>query len=194
MPRTAGKINRQGMALPAFMPGISGPRIIVSPMVDGKGPMKMLNTLDDRLSTTRLMWFLNRYVSPFMADVIVDRFAYAGDSSVGGPWPPLAESTERLKRSLGAPSDAPNERSGEMMAHLAYDHDVEPWALGALLRIPGSSDRIMEKKIRTAQEGESASDNLFGGSTPPRPVLGMGTREEAGIAKLFDVYLWTGLH
>jgi hypothetical protein len=194
MPRTAGKINRQGMNLPAFMPGISGPKIIVTPIVDGKGPMRMLNTLEHRLGTTELMWFLQKYVSPFMADVIVDRFAYAGDASVGGPWPPLAEYTERLKRSLGAPPDAPNERSGEMMHHLAYDHDVEPWALGALIRIPGSSDQLMEKKIRVAQEGDSGGSNPFGGGgTPPRPVLGMGLHEEAGISKLFDAYLWTGL-
>ena len=63
------------------------------------------------------MWFLRTVVSPYMGDVIVDRFAYGGDKAVGGPWPPLAAYTERLKRSMGAPSDAPNERTGDMLHH-----------------------------------------------------------------------------
>lgn len=168
-------------------------RLVITPIVDGRGPMKILNTLHERLSTNRTMWFLRQVVSPWMGDLIVDRFAYAGDASVGGPWPPLAEYTERLKRSLGAPPDAPNERTGGMMAHLAYNHAVEPWAMGALLRIPDRSDGLMEKKIRTAQEGESASENPFGGSTPPRPVLAIGRREEIGLQALFDSYLWTGI-
>jgi hypothetical protein len=168
-------------------------RLVVTPIVDARGPMKTVATLESRLSQTRLMWFLRHVVSPWMADVIVDRFAYAGDKTVGGPWPPLAAYTERLKRTLGAPSDAPNERSGQMMYHLAYNHAVEPWTMGALLRIPGRSDALMEKKIRVAQQGEPPGSNPFGGDTPPRPVLGLGEFEEAGIAKLFDTYLWTSL-
>jgi hypothetical protein len=167
--------------------------IVVTPIVDAKGPKKIVRNLENRLSQDRLMWFLARIVSPFMADVIVDRFAYGGDMSVGGPWPPLAAYTERLKRTLGAPADAPNERSGEMLRHLAYDHAIEPWALGALLRIPGNSDDKMEKKLRTAQFGEPAGANPFGGATPPRPVLGIGEFEEAQINRLFDSYLWTSL-
>lgn len=190
--RTAGKINAQGMNLPSFMPA-KGIPIVISPVVDAKGPMKMIATLESRLSQTRLMWFLSNVVSPYMSDVIVDRFAYAGDKTVGGPWPPLAEYTERLKRSMGAPADAPEERTGALLHHLAYDHAVEPWSLGAQLRIPDQSDALMEKKIRTAQEGESAADNPFGGATPPRPVLGIGQTEEVMIDRMFDSYLWSGL-
>jgi hypothetical protein len=168
------------------------PSLIVSPIVDAKGPIKMVDTVADRLSTTRLMWFLEKYVSPYMGDIIVDRFAMEGDAA-SGPWPPLALYTERLKRALGAPSDAPNERSGDMIAHLAYDHAVEAFPLGALLRIPDRSDPTMEKKIRTAQEGEPAGSNPFGGDTPARPVLALGEHEEAVIQQLFDTYLWTGL-
>jgi hypothetical protein len=162
-------------------------------VVDAKGPLRVIATLEQRLGQNQLMWFLNKYVSPFMADVIVDRFAYAGDASVGGPWPPLAEYTERLKRSMGAPADAPNERTGDLMYHLAYEHSIEPWVGGALIRIPGRSNALEEKKIRTAQEGESAADNPFGGATPPRPVLGLGEFEEAGVNRLFHEYLWGGL-
>lgn len=169
------------------------PSMIVSDVkVDAKGVINVVDTLEDRLSDTRLMWFLDKVVSPYLSDVIVDRFAYEGDAA-SGPWPPLAVYTERLKRWLGAPSDAPNERSGDMMAHLAYDHAVEPWALGALLRIPDRSDAAMEKKLRTAQEGEPAGSNPFGGDTPPRPVLAMSEREEAAIQRMFDTYLWTSL-
>jgi hypothetical protein len=171
----------------------AGGPIVVSPVVDAKGPMKAIATLEARLSQERLLWFMRTIVSPYMSDVIVDRFAYGGDASVGGPWPPLSAYTERLKRSLGAPADAPNERSGEMLAHLAYDHAVETWALGAELRIPDRSDAAMEKKLRTAQQGQKASDNPIGGATPPRPVLAIGEFEEAGIARLFDSYLWNGL-
>jgi len=193
-PRSAGKINTQGMNLPAFMPAWrGGSPIIVTPIVDAKGPMKMVATLEDRLSQTRLMWFLEKIVSPYMGDVIVDRFAWGGDKTVGGPWPPLAAYTERLKRSLGAPGDAPNERSGDMLYHLTYNHAVEPWSLGAQLRIPDHSDAAMEKKIRTAQEGESAAANPFGGATPPRPVLAVGEQDEVAINEMFDAYLWTSL-
>jgi hypothetical protein len=191
-PRTAGKINTQGMNLPNFMP--QG-RMVVQPIinVDAKGPLKLTSNLEHRLSQARLQWFLRSVVSPYMSDVIVDRFAWGGDKTVGGPWPPLAAYTEKLKRSMGAPSDAPNERTGDMLHHLAYDHAVEPWTMGALLRIPDRSDGQMEKKIQTAQEGESAGSNPFGGETPPRPVLGIGPTEEQVIDRMFDTYLWGGL-
>jgi len=191
-PKTLGKINAYGMNMPAFARGMGVP-IVISPVVDAKGPMKMIATLESRLGQTRLMWFLQNVVSPYMSDVIVDRFAYGGDKTVGGPWPPLSEYTERLKRTMGAPSDAPNERTGTLLHHLTYDHAVEPWSLGALLRIPDQSDALMEKKIRTAQEGESDADNPFGGATPPRPVLGLGQTEEVMIDRMFDSYLWAGL-
>ena len=51
----------------------------------------------------------------------------------------------------------------------------------------------MEKKIRTAQEGDSGANNPIGGATPPRPVLAIGEFEEHAIARMFDAYLWTGL-
>jgi hypothetical protein len=191
-PKTAGKINRFGMNLPGFMPQ-QGSQIIIQPVVDASGPMKIIANLEHRLATTQLMWFLQKIVSPYLGDVMVDRFAYSGDKAVGGPWPPLAAYTERLKRSLGAPADAPNERSGDMLAHLAYDHAVEPFPLGALLRIPDKSDGLMEKKIRVAQEGLSDADNPIGGATPPRPVLGIGDTEEQVIDKMFDAYLWSGV-
>lgn len=189
-PRTAGKINTQGMNMPAFMPQGG---LTVTPIVDARGPLKILATLDKRLSQTGLMWFLEKRVSPYMSDVMVDRFAYAGDKAVGGPWPPLAAYTERLKRSLGAPGDAPNERSGDMLYHLTYNHAVEAWSLGAQLRIPDHSDQAMEKKIRTAQEGESTASNPFGGATPPRPVLAVSEQDEIVIQQMFDSYLWTSL-
>ena len=168
--------------------------MVVTPIIsiDAQGPKTILATLDDRLTQRRLMWFLGTVVSPWMGDVIVERFAFEGDQTVGGPWAPLAEYTVRLKRALGY-EEFINERTGDLLHHLAYDHAVEPWAMGALLRIPDRSDAIMEKKIRTAQEGESAASNPIGGATPPRPVLGIGAYEEAGVNQLFDSYLWTGI-
>jgi hypothetical protein len=185
-------INPIGMNMPSFVP--KG-RLVISPVVsiNASKPLNILETLEDRLSQRRLMWFLDNVASPFMGDVIVDRFAYEGDKTVGGPWPPLAAYTVRLKRSMGM-DDGINERTGGMLHHLAYDHAVEPWTLGALLRIPDRSDALMEKKIRTAQEGESAAANPLGGATPPRPVLGMGTTEELGLGRLFDTYLWAGIN
>ena len=184
-------INPTGMQMPSFVP--KG-QLVISPVisVNASKPLNMLETLEDRLSSRRLMWFLGAVVSPFMGNVIVDRFAYEGDRTVGGPWPPLAAYTVRLKRSLGY-DDSINERTGDMMHHLAYNHAVEPWAGGALLRIPDRSDALMEKKLRTAQEGDSGASNPIGGATPPRPVLGMGQTEETGIDRLFDTYLWAGL-
>jgi hypothetical protein len=165
----------------------------VTTTVNAKGPLRTFATLEQRLGQSHLMWWLQTQVSPFMGDVIVDRFAYGGDASVGGPWPPLAAYTEKLKRSIGAPANAPNERTGDLMYHLAYEHSVEPWIGGALLRVPGRSDALEEKKIRTLQEGEAAGANPFGGATPPRPVLGIGEYEEVGIQRLFDNYLWDRL-
>jgi hypothetical protein len=171
-----------------------GSPIIITPVVDASGPMKIVHNLETRLGEGQLMGFLRTVVSPYMGDQIVQRFAYGGDKAVGGPWPPLAAYTERLKRSLGAPSDAPNERTGDMMAHLAYDHHIGPLGLlGAELRIPDKSDGLMEKKIRVAQEGESAESNPIGGATPARPVLGISDTDEKTIAALFDAYLWTGI-
>lgn len=172
---------------------LGGSPVIITPVVDAKGPMKMISTLEERLSTPRLMWFLGRVVGPFMGNIIEKRFASHGDATVGGTWAPLTSYTERLKRAMGAPSNSPNVRTGEMLAHLVNDHAIEAFPLGALIRIPGSSTPAMEKKIRTAQEGEEAGSNAFGRSTPARPVLALGEIEEAGISKLFDAYLWFGL-
>ena len=184
-------INPIGMNMPSFVP--KG-QLVISPVVsvNASQPLNILETLEERLGQHRLMWFLDTVISPFMGNVIVDRFAYEGDKTVGGPWPPLAAYTVRLKRSMGY-GDEINERTGKMLHHLAYDHAVEPWAMGALLRIPDRSDAQMEKKIRTAQEGQDAASNPIGGATPPRPVLGMGTTEEVGIDRLFNTYLWAGL-
>jgi len=184
------RISTQGMKIGQFFP--RGIPVFITPIIDIKGPERILVNLERRLSQTELMWFLRTVVSPFMADVIVDRFAYAGDATVG-MWPSLADYTEKLKRTLGAPSNAPNERTGDLLYHLAYEHAVEPWVGGAQLRIPGNSDDLEKKKIRTAQEGEPASANPFGGATPPRPVLGWGEREEQALTIMFNLYLWSGL-
>lgn len=189
---TAGKINRYGMNLPGFMPPKSLP-IVITPLVDAKGPLKISANLEHRLGMNQLMAFMRAVISPYMSDVIVERFAFGGDKTVGGPWPPLAVYTEKLKRAMGAPSDAPNERTGAMLHHLAYDHAIEPGPLGPVLRIPDRSDAGMENKIRTAQEGEAAGSNPFGGGTPPRPVLAIGLTEEVAIDRMFNAYLWAGL-
>jgi hypothetical protein len=170
-----------------------GTKIQLIPHIEMTKPMRILVTLEERLSQTRLMGFLGREVSPFMTNIIFERFQGHGDITVGD-WPPLAQYTERIKRTMGAPRNAPNIRTGQMLNHLMHDHDVEPTADGALLRIPGSSTPEMQKKIRTAQEGDDGSNNPFGSSTPPRPVLSWGAMEEAGINALFDRYLWAGLH
>ena len=45
--------------------------------------MKMISTLEARLGQDRLMWFLRHVVSPFMSDVIVDRFQrFTGEKGV----------------------------------------------------------------------------------------------------------------
>ena len=172
---------------------MGGVPVVITPIVDAKGPMKVVGTLADRLGEQRLMWFMDRVVSPFMGEIFEKRFDQHGDETVGGPWRPLTSYTERLKRSLGFPADAPNVRTGDLKHHLMHDHAVGAFPGGVYLRIPGDSSPLQEKKMRTAQFGEDAGANKFGRSTPPRKILGLGAVEEVGINKLFDSYLWFGL-
>ena len=137
-------------------------------MIDVKGPNRILVNLDRRLSQTELMGFLKNVISPFVGDIIVDRFAYSGDATVG-MWPSLAAYTERLKKTLGAPANAPNERTGDLMYHLAYEHAVEPWVGGALLRIPGSSDDWRRRRSRPLRRASQHQPTRSVGRRRPAP-------------------------
>lgn len=68
-------------------------------------------------------------------------------------WQPLAESTEAIKATLGAPANAPLERHGDLKASFKYETD-------GVEGIVGSTDPVMV-------DLEYGTRNM-----PPRPVVG----------------------
>jgi hypothetical protein len=151
--------------------------------VDQTSVQQLLTMSELAVSPPQLVLWMERRVQPYLADKIVERFAYNGTDGVD--WLPLQESTLRIRHSMGQYDDfAINERTGEMMEWLVGNHQIETDPLGATLTIPGDmGDEVMQKKIQTAQEGRSEFNPLFGdvSHTPPRPVLAIGANDEKQI-------------
>ena len=118
--------------------------------------------------------WMRTQASPLMAASIVERFGDNGGGGIYGTWPPLAESTIRIKEALGAADpEAPNDRTQDMLNSMVTDHLVTTDPLGATMVIPGNiSDDLLRRKLEVAARGypQGPGDLMPGAYTPPRPV------------------------
>jgi len=150
--------------------------------VDQTSVQQLLTMSQLAVSPPQLVIFLNRDVQPWLAERILERFAYNG---IEVDWLPLKESTLRIRHAMGQYDDwAINDRTSEMLEHLLGNHETSIDPLGASLAIPGDSgDEVMTKKLRTAQEGHTEFNPLMGDVTytPPRPVLAISAYDEKAI-------------
>lgn len=148
----------------------------VAVIVDTTDVRQIIHSIQTAISPYQLHLFLAGPVSHFFENKIVDTFASLGGGGVaGGAWPPLMESTKRIRRALGYYDDyAINERTGELLDYVAFSRAFAPLPDGAVMTLPdGQAGTELERKLRTAQEGRTqGSGELFPGAyTPPRPVL-----------------------
>ena len=159
--------------------------------VDQTSVQQLLTMVNVALSPSSLTIFMKRDVQPFLADVMVDRFAYNGTGGVN--WAPLAESTLRIRQEMGqTDDDAINDRTGEMLQHLISNSEVTANANVTVLAVPGDQgDEVMRKKIQTAQHGNSEWNPLFGevSHTPARPVLDINDEDRAAIVIMLQTHV-----
>ncbi len=160
---------------------------MISISVDAAEVIGVLRAYEARLSTASIGVLLNGPIRSYLGDRLVERFAYAGDSAVGGPWEPLRQSTINLKASLGY-SLEPNERTGELLHVLAYQSDVRTLGEWIELRIPGDVDATVREKIKLAQFGSDDNPMVGAHPTPARPVLGLDEQDEVGIARILGEF------
>ncbi len=153
-----------------------------------------LDAIEGAISEPGLMAFMRGFVDHYLTEEMIKRFANHGDGP-GGDWEPLSETTVRIKRALGygAVSDDPNERTGQMLSHLLYDHDIHGILGGAEIVVPDESgDALMHRKLQTAQQGrvQGSSDQFPGAVTPARPVLSLDEEDARRI--LWDLFVYIG--
>jgi hypothetical protein len=151
------------------------------------------------LSVTSMMRsFMEHMVHPYLQDQIVDRFAYNGGDTT---WAPLKESTKRIRHAMGQYDDwAINERTGEMMEHLVSSRDIAVGYGVAQIAVPGDpGDEVMQKKIGTAQHGNSEWHDGWGAyiNTPARPVLVLNAADRVAIMNMLQIHIMNsvaGIH
>lgn len=144
---------------------------------DTAGVQSMLAHLERKLEPAQMGVWLNTYVEPYLQQRAGQRFANEGDDAVGA-WAPLKPATEGIRASQGYGSSHPiNRRSGELENYIRNT----PAALtinpaGAVLTYPGTPPSgELADKVSTAQSGRGFP------ATVPRPVLGLGTTDVAGV-------------
>ena len=188
-----------------FKQKIQGPRakygIRFSLSVEDESVMTMIGAVLDAISPIALTEFMRFYASPYFEDQIIKRFAGHGEAGTpGGTWDPLENSTLAIRHALGYTDDeAWNERTGELLHYVAYtrDYSAGPW--GATMTIPeGDADPILERKLRTAQEGyvQGPDEMIPGAYTPPRPVIEINPEDEAAMHALLHMHVayWVASH
>lgn len=152
---------------------------------------RMLNSVHSAVDTEAMTDFLTQDVNEHLVDRILARFQYEGDVA-SGDWKPLAESTQQIRRELGYPASGPvNERTTDMETFLlSGTFDMLLDGVGATLIVPGPiNDPVLEKKIRTAQEGSNDNPLPGTGPTPPRPVLALDDQDVVEIMSLLQVFI-----
>jgi len=154
---------------------------------------RALFRLDTATSAPGLAVYMHDFVSPYFEDQIVDRFAYEGDAA-SGPWLPLEASTIRIRRALGYSDDEINDRTGELLDHVAFGRRYQP--IGGdtfIMDIPGigGTDFMLNRKLITAQRGrvQGSTEMLPGAYTPPRPVLALDSGDVMAVLRLAQMFV-----
>lgn len=145
----------------------------------------------EAMSPIMLMGFLTFEADEFMKKEIEARFRDEGDSATG-PWLPLSETTNKIRRELGYPDVTPiNERSGALRDALEADRDYRIIADGVQMDLPGTNlpDKV-KNRLRVAQQGAPPGSNpkFPNSATPPRPVLGIQSGDIEQLMRLLSVY------
>ena len=169
--------------------------------VEDEAVTAMIGNVLDAISPIALGEFMRFYASPYFEDQIIKRFAGHGDSGTpGGTWDPLENTTLAIRHALGYSDDeAWNERTGELLYHVAYTRDYAVGTWGASMTIPETTnDPILERKLKTAQEGyvQGAGDMIPGAYTPPRPVVDLNPEDEAAMHAMLHMHVayWVASH
>lgn len=152
---------------------------------DAASTNAMLAELEKRLSSEGLADFLSDRVDGFLRARIAQRFSGEGDD-VSGAWHPLTVATSMIRASQGFPPDHPiNVRTGDMRSFLVNSaSDVKEHSLGATLKHPPpTTNKFINEKIRTAQQGKSRP------RTPPRPVIGVNENDLLFVTSELAAYL-----
>ena len=134
----------------------------------------LLEAVTISTSSYSLADWMRMQASPLMAASIVERFGDNGGGGIYGTWPPLAESTIRIKEALGVSDpEAINDRTQDMLASMTTDHLILADPTGATMMIPGNiADDVLRQKLTVAAKGwvQGPGDLFPGAVTPPRPV------------------------
>jgi hypothetical protein len=177
--------------MPVLVQSLTKGEGVFSIEVDQTTVTQLFTMVDVALTPPQLAVFMKRDVQPYLAEVMVDRFAYNGTG--GTTWAPLAESTRRIRQEMGVSDDwAINERTGDMLEHLISHSEVTSNVNLTTLTVPGDQgDEVMQKKIKTAQEGHSEWNPLFEQvtHTPARPVLDVTEEDTTAIVTLLQMHV-----
>ena len=137
---------------------------------------EVLNTIEavwNSVSGPSLESFLENRAAPEMLRKINNRFQFQGDAQVGH-WEPLTESTVEIKDNLPFVDDPEwaNVRTGDFMEWVTAQPHAHQGSFSAEMSIPDDSgDDLLQKKMKTAQQGTSSNPMIPGAVTPARPVL-----------------------
>lgn len=158
--------------------------------IDTAPTIQMLDLVNLALSPASLLDFLETDAHDYLVEQIQLRFAYEGDKK-SGSWPWLSETTIRIRESQGFPGPSPiNHRTGELEEFLTDFYEIDASLTGAELKIPGSpNSSVIERKLRTAQEGNPTNPIPGFGPTPARPVLATGADDLAVLLERLQVHI-----
>lgn len=138
----------------------------------------LLERLEDRVSEPALAFLLQGIVAPLLQAQSSAKFT--AQSGHTGPWRPLKESTQRIRRSQGYGGPSPiNVRKGDLKSFVTsaggnIQHEGVATALEWPDRVSMNSTRLMYA-YHTAQAGSSRW------GTPARPVVGLTVGDIAAI-------------
>lgn len=166
-------------------------QVIFNVEVEDNPAQHLLDDVMLAVSTPSLMEFLQDDASDFFRNDIESRFVEEGDVK-SGFWPPLSESTVRIREELGYGSEPINRRTDDMFEFLTGPYQVFGGAGWAELQIPGNPpDPIMQRKLQTAASGSPPGNNpLFPNSaTPPRPVLAVSEMDLARLLEMLQIHI-----
>lgn len=144
--------------------------------VNDASPKQALQAVMEAVSGPSLGMFLEHLALPHVQNDIQTQVELGG----AGKWPPLKDSTMKIRDFYGFTPDDPNWRSGQMLDWL-MDPSNSVTVVGpgsAVLSTPNlySGGALNYKKLETAQRGRVEANQFGTGGvteTPPREVLVM---------------------
>lgn len=155
--------------------------------VNVKNVLQFLTALDYATSGRSFMKFLTDDAADFFRDDIESRFYEEGDVK-SGFWPPLAETTERIREQLGFGGAEPIlRRTDDLFNFLTGDYQIFGSDSWAEMQVPGDPpDPLTARKLEVATKGTNVNPRFPGAITPPRPPLAVS---EADLGKLLGLLM-----